>query len=229
MPSASAASRTRNPLRAQDRAGRRRPATPSIAARSGSRGSKYGSGWATRMSLTPRHRRGVRSSVQTTIEMTRTTSAALNHGERKTANSDSRSMTSTTVAPEDRVVAGVELVHRAGVVGRGAEREVGQLLDGHPDDREEQQEDDLEHGEIDRREQVPQAVSQAGAGCSGRTVGFWPSRRRPGSRWLRPLDGAERRDGPPVERASRRERVARSRPGGPRGPRARPRPAGGRA
>ena len=30
-------------------------ATPVIAARSGSRGSKYGSGWSTRMSATPRH------------------------------------------------------------------------------------------------------------------------------------------------------------------------------
>ena len=125
------------PVAPQDRVDGRPPATPSIAARSGSRGSKYGSGWATRMSLTPRHSLGVRSSVQTTIEMTSTTSAALNHGERKTENSESRSITSTTAAPEDRVVAGVGLVHRGRrVVRRGAEREVGQLLDGHPDDRE---------------------------------------------------------------------------------------------
>ena len=48
---------------------------------------------------TPRHSFGVRSSVQTTIETTRTTSAALNHGERKTAKSERRSMTSTTAAP----------------------------------------------------------------------------------------------------------------------------------
>ena len=48
---------------------------------------------------------------------------------------------------------------------------------------------------------------EAGEGCSGRTVGCWPPRRRPGSRWLRLLDGAERRDGPPVERPSRPERV----------------------
>ena len=47
-------------------------------------------------------------------------------------------MTSTMRRAEDRVVAGVELVDRRGVVGRGAEREVGELLDGHPDDREQQ-------------------------------------------------------------------------------------------
>ena len=54
---------------AADDAGQRplRP-TPVIAARSGSRGSKYGSGWTTRTSATPRHSRGVRSSVQTMID-----------------------------------------------------------------------------------------------------------------------------------------------------------------
>ena len=50
-------------------------ATPVIAARSGRLGSKNGSGWTTRTSDTPRHSRGVRSSVQTTIEMTSTISA----------------------------------------------------------------------------------------------------------------------------------------------------------
>ena len=44
-------------------------ATPVMAARSGRIGSKYGSGWTTRTSATPRHSRGVRSSVQTMIEM----------------------------------------------------------------------------------------------------------------------------------------------------------------
>ena len=80
-----------------------------MAARSGSRGSKYGSGWATRMSLTPRHSLGVRSSVQTTIEMTSTTSAALNHGERKTENSDEPLHDVDDGRAQDRVVAGVQL------------------------------------------------------------------------------------------------------------------------
>ena len=73
--------------------------------------------------------------------------------------------------PEDRVVAGVELVHRRRVVGRRAEGEVGQLLDRHPDDRQQGQEDDLEDREVDRREEVPQPVAHAGwdvpAGRSG--------------------------------------------------------------
>ena len=72
---------------------------------------------------------------------------------------------------QDRVVPGVGLVHRERVVGRRAEREVGQLLDGHADDGEQRQEDDLEDGEVDRREQVPQPVAQPGwqvaAGRSG--------------------------------------------------------------
>ena len=72
---------------------------------------------------------------------------------------------------EDRVVAGVELVHRRRVVGRRAEGEVGQLLDGHADDRQQGQEDDLEDREVDRREEVPQPVAHAGwdvpAGRSG--------------------------------------------------------------
>jgi hypothetical protein len=42
-----------------------------------------------------------------------------------------------------------------GVVRRGSEGEVGELLDGHPDDREQQQEGDLEDREVDRREEVP--------------------------------------------------------------------------
>ena len=98
MPSSEVASRTRNPCR------RRTPRTPSadtpdISARSGSRGSKYGSGWATRISETPRHSLGVRSSVQTTIEMTRIVSPALNQIERNIAKTLSRSRTSTIAAP----------------------------------------------------------------------------------------------------------------------------------
>ena len=146
--------------------------TPAIAARSGSRGSKYGSGWATRTSLTPRHSRGVRSSVQTTIDTTSTTSAALNHGERKTENTDSRSMSVDDGRPEDAGRSGRgRVLDRGRVVGRRAEREVGELLDGHPDDRQQGQEDDLDDREVDRREQVPQPVPEAGgdvaAGRSG--------------------------------------------------------------
>ena len=74
-------------------------ATPSMAARSGRIGSKYGSGWATRTSLTPRHRRGVRSSVHTMIDTMSTTSPALNQGERKMVKTDSRSSASTAPAP----------------------------------------------------------------------------------------------------------------------------------
>ena len=46
------------------------------------------------------------------------------------------------------------------------------LPDGHPDDRQQRQEDDLEDGEVDRREEAPQPVPEAGgdvpAGRSGR-------------------------------------------------------------
>ena len=59
---------------------------------------------------------------------------------------------------ERRVVDLVELVHPGRVVGRRAEREVGQLLDRHPDDREQGQDDDLDDGEVDRGEQAPDAV-----------------------------------------------------------------------
>jgi hypothetical protein len=73
--------------------------TPSMAALSGRRGSKKGSGWATRISRTPRHSFGVRSRVQTVIDRTNTTSAALNHAERKIAKTDRRSSESTRDAP----------------------------------------------------------------------------------------------------------------------------------
>ncbi len=98
MPSAALASRTRKWLRR--RAVRASAAaTPVIAARSGSRGSKYGSGWSTRMSATPRHSLGVRSRVQTTIEITSRVSPALNQIERKMLKTDSRSRISTIAAP----------------------------------------------------------------------------------------------------------------------------------
>ena len=46
--------------------------------------------------------------------------------------------------PEERVVAGVQVLERGRVVRRRAEGEVGQLPDRHPDDRQQRQEDDLE-------------------------------------------------------------------------------------
>ena len=50
-----------------------------------------------------------------------------------------------------------ELVHLDRVVARRSEREARQLADGHPDDREQSHDDDLDDGEVDRREQPPQA------------------------------------------------------------------------
>ena len=97
---------------------------------------------------------------------------------------------------EERVVSRVDLVHRGGVVGRGAEREVGQLLDRHPDDGHQHQEDDLGDGEIDRREEPPQSLPDAGedvgAGRSGGGRGD-DGRGRDG----RLLDGHDRRQGRP--------------------------------
>ena len=101
-------------------------------------------------------------------------------------------------------------LHRGGVVGRRAEREVGQLPDGHPDDREQREHDDLEDGEVDRRQQAPQPVPERGRGCSGRTVGWRPPRRPPASRWLEPLDGGGRRTACRARpRRARRERRRR--------------------
>ena len=70
-----------------------------IAARSGSAGSKKGSGWTTRMSVDWRHSRGVRFSVQTTIEMSSRTRLELNHHELKTLKTWSRSRKLTTADP----------------------------------------------------------------------------------------------------------------------------------
>ena len=95
----------------------------------------------------------------------------------KIAKAPSRSSTPTAAGPEDRVVAGVDLVHRRRVVAGRAEREVGQLLEGHPDDREDRQEDDLDDGEVDRRQEPPQPLPELGqrvgrrAGGRGRANG----------------------------------------------------------
>ena len=73
---------------------------------------------------------------------------------------------------QDRVVAGVQVVQRRRVVRRRTEGEVGKLLDRHPHDREQRQEGDLEDGEVDGGEQVPQPVAETGRdvpiGRSGR-------------------------------------------------------------
>jgi hypothetical protein len=98
VPSASVASRTRKPRPRTTRA-TSAGLTPVIAARSGSIGSKNGSGWATRMVEESRHSRGVRSSVHTTIEMASTTRAHRNWGDLKIEKAFSRSRTSTTPVP----------------------------------------------------------------------------------------------------------------------------------
>ncbi len=72
---------------------------------------------------------------------------------------------------EDRVIAGADLVHRRGVVAGRAEREVGQLLEGHPDDREDRQEDDLDDGEVDRRQEPPQPLPELGQWVGRRAGG----------------------------------------------------------
>ena len=115
--------------------------------------------------------------MQTTIEVTSTRSDRLNHGDRKTVNTPSRSRTVDQRRPEGRVVAGVDLVHRRRVVAGRAEGEVGQLLEGHPDDGHQGQQDDLDDGEVDRREQAPEAlpepgqrIGRGGAEGAGRTA-----------------------------------------------------------
>ena len=111
-------------------------ATPSMAARSGRIGSKYGSGWATRTSLTPRHRRGVRSSVHTMIDTMSTTSAGAEP--RRAEDGEDRQPIEHVddAGAEQRVVARVEVLERGRVVGRRAQGEVRHLPDGHPDDRQ---------------------------------------------------------------------------------------------
>ena len=134
--------------------------------------------------------------MQTTIDTIRTTSATLNHGERKIVKTHSRSRTSTSAGPEQRVVPRVEVVQRGRVVRRRAQREVGDLADRHPDHRHQCQEDDLGDGEVDRREQAPQPVPEPGGqAAAGRSGGGRPGdlAARDGSSLL---DGAERRDGP---------------------------------
>ena len=59
--------------------------------------------------------------------------------------------------------------------------------------------------EVNRRHKP---LPEPGGDVAGRTVGFGPPRRRPGSRWLEPLDGAERRDRSAAGRARRPPRAA---------------------
>ena len=107
------------------------------------------------MSRDCRHSRGVRSSVQQTIEIVRTTSAALNHHELKTWKTWARSSSPTRARPDDRVVARVDVGHRQRVVGGRPERERRQLPDRHPDDAHHDEDDDLGDREVDRRQQPP--------------------------------------------------------------------------
>ncbi len=66
----------------------------------------------------------------------------------------------------------MDVVHRGRVIGRRALGEVGELLDGHPDDRQDRQEDDLDDGKIDRGQEPPDALAQlserVGGGAGGR-------------------------------------------------------------
>ena len=128
---------------------------------------------------------------------------------------------------DDRVVPGVDLVHRGRVVAGRAEREVRQLLQRHADRGERREEDDLDDREVDRGQQAPQAAAELGEGI-----------RRRGGRG-RPDDGRCRHDadldadGGLLDRSGRdagdRPGPPRSRPGGPRGPPARRIPAAGPA
>ena len=59
------------------------------------------------------------------------------------------------VGAEERIVPGVELAHRRGVVGRRPECEPGQLLDDHADEAHQQQDHDLGDGHVDRGQQPP--------------------------------------------------------------------------
>ena len=120
---------------------------------------------------------------------TSTNRPALNQTERKTGKRLEALQDVDKPRPEDRVVARVEPVHRRGVVAGRAEREVGQLLEGHADRREDRQRDDLDDGEVDRREQSPEAPAEPGERIVGVPVVAGAAGR--GSR----SDGGRRRDG----------------------------------
>ena len=138
--------------------------------------------------------------VQATIDRIRTTSPMLNQIELNTWNSCSRSSASTTPGGQRRVVDRVELVHLVGVVGRRAEREARQLAQRHADDREQREDADLEDGEVDRGQQAPDGVGDAGRDArardarpaAGRRWSRWrpPRRWRPASAWPRSGLGA---------------------------------------
>ncbi len=98
VPSAVVVSRRWNPRR-RTAVATSAAATSVIAARSGSRGSKNGSGWATRTVDTSRHSFGVRSSVQITMEVTSTTRPIPKMPDLKMPNAPSRSRTLTMPGP----------------------------------------------------------------------------------------------------------------------------------
>ena len=96
---------------------------------------------------------------------------------------------------EHRLVDRPEPVHLGRVVRRRAEGEAGQLADRHAEHRQHRDRDDLDDGEVDRREQAPQA--HPGARCEARS-GL--ALRSPGFACVpgRPLDRQARQGTAPV-------------------------------
>ena len=106
------------PVAPEDRRdGRRVDARPSPPGRAAS-GRRTASGWTTRISLDWRHSRGVRSSVQTTIEMTRTMQPDAEPGRGEDVEELEPLERVDDARPEDRVVAGVDAGHLVRVVAR---------------------------------------------------------------------------------------------------------------
>ena len=154
VPSASVASRTCSPFR---RRTARTPSaeTPDIAARSGRRGSKNGSGLVDPDlgHAAPQLGRPIERADDDRDDQDHEPGAEPRRAE---DGEDAQPLHDVHDArAQDRVVAGVQVVERRRVVGRRAEGEVGQLLDRHPDDREQGQDDDLGDGEVDRGQQAP--------------------------------------------------------------------------
>ena len=199
--------------------GRPPPGTPAIAARSGRSGSKNGSGWATRTSLTPRHSRGVRSSVQITIDTISTTSAPLNQGERKIVNTHSRSRVSTSGrarAAGRSVRGGPRARPRSRSPSAARSRGPGGSSSRRPPCRARKMIWATAKSTDVNRRHSPYPSRAGRLRPDGRAeVGAGDLAARDGSSLL---DGAERRDGP----RGVRDGVAPGRPAGPRRPRARP-------
>ena len=153
------------------------------------------------------------------IETARTTSDSVNQVEVKIWKTWSRSSASTIAGAEDRVVAVVDLGHRGRVVGRRAEGERRQLADGHPDDGEQRQDDDLGDREVDRRQQAPDRATEPGRRIQLWRAGAGEGRGRTGDRTApsgaagagvggdrRGRGGVGRRGAEPAARAASRPR-----------------------